>query len=451
MRTAAIALLLTAVLAAPAAAHPFGPPPTAVLRVDGNVMTISWKAAPDDTMAIGEQVGILPPGSVEGFREAQTQVAPPASAERALDEAPELRAYLLRRIQVRQDGALCPATVRPIVDFVGGGATTVHQCPRPIGKVELAITMLHDLHEAYRTFAVSDQPGAAPRQSVHTVTRPRARWDFSGEGDPGAQPGAARGMGPWEPRFLRLIDLPAPTPWVAATALLLAAGIGALHALAPGHGKAIGAAYLAGSRGRPRDAVLLGLAVAAMHTASVLVLGLGLHTLTMGGRALERVGPWLTVASALLVLAVGVGSLLRIARRRSVGPAPAHGHAHGHPHGHPQELPPGVAPLSRRGLVLIGVSGGLLPSPSAFLVLTTALFTGRTLFGLALVAAFSIGLAVTLSALGLAVLRGRALARRGAASRPRLSAALLALPVVSAALITLGGLWLTVFAVRALS
>jgi nickel/cobalt exporter len=303
--------------------------------------------------------------------------------------------------------------------------------------------MLHDIHEAYRTFAVSDEPGAAPRQSVHTTTRPSARWDFTGDGDPGAQPGTTSGIGPWEPRFLRLIDLPAPTPWVVVTALLLAAGIGAVHALAPGHGKALGAAYLAGSRGRPRDAVLLGVAVAAMHTASVLALGLGLHSLAIGGRALDRVGPWLSVASALLVLGVGIGSLVRIARRRGVGPADTHDHPHSH-------LPPGVAPLSRRGLVLIGISGGLLPSQSAFLVLTTALFTGRTLFGLALVGAFSVGLAATLTALGLAVLRGRALAGRSAANRPRWSAALLTLPVVSAALITLGGLWLTVFAVRAL-
>ena len=442
IRAAAAALTLSAIVAAPAAAHPFGPPPTAVIRVDGNALAVHWQAAPDDMLAIGERLGLLPAGTGAAYREAQTQVAPPASAEAALDRSPELRAYLLRRIQVSQNGRACPATVLPVSGFVGSGATTVHQCPRPIGEVELTITMLHDIHEAYRTFAVSEEPGAAPKQSVHTVARPRARWDLSGEADPGAQPDSAGGLGPGEPRFLRLIDLPAPTPWVVVTALLLAAGIGAVHALAPGHGKALGAAYLAGSRGRPRDAVLLGVAVAAMHTASVLALGLSLHTLTLGGRALDQVGPWLTVASSLLVLAVGVGSLVRVARRRADGT-----HAHGHAHDH---LPPGVTPLSRRGLVLIAVSGGLLPSPSAFLVLTTALFTGRTLFGLALVAAFSIGLAATLSALGLAVLHGHAVARRGAATRPRLSAALLALPMVSAALITIGGLWLTVFAVRAL-
>lgn len=443
IRVAAAALTLSAIVAAPAAAHPFGPPPTAVIRVEGNALAVHWQAAPDDMLAIGERLGLLAAGTGAAYREAQTQVAPPASAEEALDRSPELRTYLLRRIRVSQDGTACPATVLPVTGFVGGGATTVHQCPRPIGEVELTITMLHDIHDAYRTFAVSEEPGAQPRQSVHTMARPRARWDFSGEAEPREQPGGATGLGPGEPRFLRLIDLPAPTPWVVITALLLAAGIGAAHALAPGHGKALGAAYLAGSRGRPRDAVLLGVAVAVMHTASVLALALGLHTLTLGGRALDRVGPWLTVASALLVLVVGIGSLVRIARRRAVGPANTHGHPHDH-------LPPGVTPLSRRGLVLIGISGGLLPSPSAFLVLTTALFTGRTLFGLALVGAFSVGLAATLSALGLAVLHGHAFAQRGAATRPRLSAALLALPVLSAALITAGGLWLTVFAVRAL-
>lgn len=330
----------------------------------------------------------------------------------------------------------------PIFDFVSRGATTVHHCPEQLGRVELEITMLQDIHPAYRTFAVTEQPGIGRRQSVHTSRLPRVAWDLSGRTSPSASVDGGPGMGPFEGDFLNLIDTPSPTPWFVALALLLAVGIGAAHALAPGHGKAVAAAYLAGARGRPRDAVLLGAAVAAMHSLSVLVLGLALHALAATGGALERVGPWLTLASGLLVLAVGAGSMARVLRHRRRDAEHAHDHDH---------LPAlDVSPLSRRGLLLIGLSGGLLPSPSAFLVLTTALFTGRTLFGLALVAAFSLGLAATLTVIGLAVVKGRALATRRLARSPRLTAALDAVPLASALLITLAGLWLTIVATTSL-
>ncbi|HWH33445.1 MAG TPA: hypothetical protein VNU01_12315, partial [Egibacteraceae bacterium] len=192
-----------------------------------------------------------------------------------------------------------------------------------------------------------------------------------------------------------------------------------------------------------RDALLLGAAVAAMHTLSVLVLGVALHTLAAGGSALERAGPWLTLVAGLLVLAVGAASLGRVLRHRRATAEPGwHDHA---------ALPAGVSPLSRRGLVLIGMSGGLLPSPSAFLVLTTALFTGRTLFGLALVAAFSMGLAASLALVGLAVLRGRDLAVTRLAGSPRLVAALDALPLASAVLLTVAGAWLSATAASRLA
>jgi nickel/cobalt exporter len=260
-------------------------------------------------------------------------------------------------------------------------------------------------------------------------------------------------ISPLETRFLELIDLPAPTPLVAVTALAVAFGIGAAHALAPGHGKAVAAAYLVGSRGQPRDALLLGGAVAAMHTASVLVLGLGLHLLARGWGA-ERTGPWLTLAAAALVLVVGIGALMRTlrARRPRVPARTAHARDDDHGHGHTHaDLPGGVSPLSRRGLVLIGMSGGLLPSPSAFLVLTTALFTGRMLFGLALVAAFSLGLAASLGLVGLAVLHGRELVVRRSVRSPRLAAVLNAMPLLSALAITAAGAWLATTALRTLA
>jgi len=260
-------------------------------------------------------------------------------------------------------------------------------------------------------------------------------------------------LSPLDDRFLQLIDLPAPSAWVVIVGLILALVVGAVHALAPGHGKAIAAAYLIGAHGRPRDAWLLGAAVAAMHSASVLILGLGLQALATSGSRMDTVGPWLALASGLVILAVGVGSLRRVYRQHH-SPVTTHAHdddaPHTHDHVHTPELPQGVAPLSRRGLILIGLSGGILPSPSAFLVLTTALFSGRTLFGLALVAAFSVGLALTLALLGLAVLHGKSMALRHASSRPRLHAAFAWIPSISAVLITLGGMWLTAVAASAL-
>lgn len=244
-------------------------------------------------------------------------------------------------------------------------------------------------------------------------------------------------LGPLESAFVRMFDS-GPVGTLAAIGLVLACvGIGAAHALAPGHGKAIVSGYLVGQRGRPRDAVAFGVVVATMHTLSVLVIGVGLHLL---GRAAARrgdvpplvaVGPWLTVLAGLLVLGVGIFLLVRARHRRQAG-------SHEH---HP--LPAEVPPLSRRGLVLLGVSGGLLPSPSAFLVLTTGLFTGRTAFALLLIAAFSIGLATTLVAVGLAVLWGRERLLRAVADGP-LEAIGRQIPLISSVIVLTAGAYLTV-------
>lgn len=233
-------------------------------------------------------------------------------------------------------------------------------------------------------------------------------------------------LGPFEDRFLALIDTGELSWPVVLAGLIVALGIGALHALAPGHGKAVIAAWLVGAHGRARHAVMLGAVVAAMHTASVLVLGLVFAAAQRS--AVEAAGPLLRLVSAVLVLAVGLGLVVRQLRR--------------HEHGHHHHAPP---PLSRRGLVLLGASGGLLPSPSAFLVLATALFTGQLAYGLALVAAFSVGLAAALSLIGLAVLRGRDVVT------PRLGRRVArAVPVASAVAVLLGGLWLTAAAALAL-
>ena len=278
------------------------------------------------------------------------------------------------------------------------------------------------------------------------------------------------------------------TPAGFLLALLLAVGFGAVHALGPGHGKTVMAAYLVGTEGRVRHAVSVGVAVSIMHTFSVIALGL----LTLWASSLfppESVYPYLSLIAGVVVLALGAWLLRVRLRSGAVRPEPAHRHtpervlvgvgaseiehddgsphahddgvhSHGHEHlddsgGHthgfgyhthsPAELPAGVAVLSRRGLVAIALSGGLLPSPSALVVLLGSIALGRVAFGLTLVAAFSVGLAGALTLVGIAVLRARAYATRRFGSRAgRL------LPILSAFAILLLGAWLTLRALLTL-
>jgi ABC-type nickel/cobalt efflux system permease component RcnA len=217
-------------------------------------------------------------------------------------------------------------------------------------------------------------------------------------------------------RFAELVTRTHVGPWVLAGMLAVALFVGAAHALAPGHGKTVMAAYLVGTRGRVRDALLVGTIVSAMHTGSVLALGLVLFHVSRS-TSLDRIYPALTFAGGLIVVGIGVWLLRsRLAALRHHSHDHDHGHDHGHAdhdHPHSHALPPGVSPISRRGLVVLAGSGGIVPSPSAVIVLVSAFALGRVALGLALIAAFSVGLAATLTAVGLALVLARgALERR---------------------------------------
>lgn len=217
-------------------------------------------------------------------------------------------------------------------------------------------------------------------------------------------------------------------------ALGLAFGFGALHALGPGHGKTLMAAYLVGSGGRLRQAVVVGGAVAVMHTASVLALGFVVLTATEAF-APERVYPWLSIASGLI--AFGLGAALLVSRLGAWRARPHDDHRHDHGHAHPHEP---RAVLSRRGLVALAAAGGILPSPTALVVLLAAVALHRAAYGLALIGAFSLGLATALVVVGLVAMRARdAVARRMSSRLVRL------VPVASASAIAVLG---TVLAVR---
>nr|WSZ18335.1 nickel transporter [Streptomyces canus] len=305
-----------------------------------------------------------------------------------------------------------------------------------------------------------------------------------------------RGADRWTRALDSLVARHDLTVGFAALALLIAVVLGAMHALAPGHGKTLMAAVAAarGGKARMKDVLPLAASVTVTHTLGVVALGL---LVTAGSAAAPSVIAWLGIASGVLVTAAGVTLLRRALRtlahphghghthdhahphdagepeERSLvlvaahtetvpatagaetrthahAPAPTHDHPHGHghthdhdhdhPHGHshdhdhPHPHPPtvehthggfththAVAP-TLRGTILLGFAGGLVPSPSAVVVLVGAAALGQAWFGLLLVVAYGVGLALTLTAAGFAVVRLGSGVTRLLDRRPRLAA-----------------------------
>ena len=237
---------------------------------------------------------------------------------------------------------------------------------------------------------------------------------------------ATTGDGRQEGGFERLFERAAQGEGVLALLLIAAFGWGALHALSPGHGKAMVAAYLVGTRGKPGHAIALGATVTVTHTIGVFALGL--VTLALSQYVLpEDLYPWLNLAAGLLVVAIGAGVLLSRIRH-----AKQHHHHHHHHH----------HDVTRRGLLGMGAAAGLIPCPSALVVLLAAVSQHEVALGMLLIVAFSLGLAATLTVVGLAVVYARRLVPR--LKLPRLAAAL---PAASAFLIVGVGCVLTANAV----
>jgi ABC-type nickel/cobalt efflux system permease component RcnA len=319
-----------------------------------------------------------------------------------------------------------------------------------------------------RTVHMRMDAAGAPPGAVALGPRPQAglpALKLAAAAPTGALASAENG---WITRKTRtLIDaISAPTldPRVALWALLGALLLGAVHAMSPGHGKTIVGAYLIGSRGTPRHAMFLGLTVTLTHTIGVFVLGFA--TLYASRFIVpERLFPILSFTSALLVL--GMGFLLLVQRGRAAShllsgrSAPSslifrpletatagvlHSHGGGPMHSH---LPAG-APGERvtwKSLAALGVSGGLVPCPSAMVLLLAAIALNKPAYGMLLVLVFSIGLALTLTVVGLAFLY----ARNRFSNRTATARWLQLLPLASAAIITLVGIGLCVAALRSFS
>lgn len=181
---AALAGIATlAVPAAPAAAHPFGPPSTARISADGTRVTITWWAAEDDWVALGQSLG--------AFEDpAAGPVAADLTGEEKLARSVAVRDYLTGRIAVRQDGVACPATLLPLADLIRRGARLEFACPAPVTEIEVELAALTDLHTAYRTVLTADGP-MTPAQALFTAAEPSHRVTLAGDG---GGPSAVTGM-----------------------------------------------------------------------------------------------------------------------------------------------------------------------------------------------------------------------------------------------------------------
>jgi nickel/cobalt transporter (NicO) family protein len=393
---------------------------------------------------------------------------------------------LARDLMVRLNGRRLTWTVRPTgFEYQPGSAglhTTRVTCALS-ADADLAATSTVDVTNGYRADRIGWRELTATGHGVHPVDPPILARSVTDElrayptdllgspldqrsarlrVDPGDGPAA---LGPkthlqrgdpvsrWiasADRTLERLVGDRLTPLVGVLAVALALALGAGHAALPGHGKTVMAAYLAGRHGRPRDALVVGAVVTFTHTGGVLVLGLLLTT--AAGLAGEVVLSWLGVASGALVAALGAAMLLAALRRRAPAHHHAHDHQHGHDHHHPHRdhhHPHGTGPGRRLGLVGMGVAGGLVPSPSALVVLLGAIGLGHTAFGVVLVAAYGVGMAGTLTAAGLLLIR----LRDRWTARPHRALTRLAglIPAGSAALVLCVGLGLAGRAAMALA
>ena len=286
--------------------------------------------------------------------------------------------------------------------------------------------------DARLTFAASSIPTTGRSETSQRVRAPRSITGIANGTAPAAitapqasktaesnieKSPAALPNRQWTPKdsFTELIAAKQLNWSMILFALLIAAALGALHALEPGHGKTLVAAYLIGSRGTAKHAMLLGLIVTASHTAAVYLLGgtvlyLSAHVVP------EQLYPWLALASGMMIIALGIVLFLRRLDATETGHhhghhdhdhsdhghEHTHGLRHSHDHGHHRRHA-----VSPRELLTLGISGGIIPCPAALVVLLSAVSLQRIGFGLLLIVAFSIGLAAVLIAVGLLMVYAR--------------------------------------------
>ena len=239
---------------------------------------------------------------------------------------------------------------------------------------------------------------------------------------------------------------------------------GAAHAMSPGHGKTLVGAYLMGEKATVRHALFLGLTTTVTHTLGVFILG-GVTLLASRAFLPEQLFPWLSLISGLLVVTIG-GNLLRDRLNKQIHSEPHHHHSHHESHSHSHDshlhshdsahhhhshgpthshIPP-EGNVNLKSLIALGISGGLIPCPSALLLLLSSIALGQVSYGLILVLSFSLGLASVLTGLGLLLIYSKHLFARLPIEKWidqksfRLKWLMKAVPIVTATAITLIGL-----------
>ena len=265
----------------------------------------------------------------------------------------------------------------------------------------------------------------------------------------------------------RFVRAPSSSLAFSLLGLGIALLLGALHALTPGHGKTLVAAYMIGSKGRIRDAVTLGSVVTATHTGSVIAAGVVMLIFSRSF-APDHYLHWIELGGSICILGLGIALLpSRVTAARSHGHHHVHRQAAGagvveHEHVHvdgtrhshgwfgatPHEHPP-AAHHDLRSLLALGVGGGIVPCPDALAILLIAIAAGHIITGIIILLGFSAGLAAVLTGLGILLTRVRI--TRIVPTRLVGSFSIAQwLPVISAlmiVLIGLGGLWRAVTAV----
>lgn len=349
-------------------AHPRGQRPVLLLARNADGLDASWIAAADELAAIGRSLGLGP------------------IAVTAFDEQQAYRDYLADGITVRlPGGTTCTPVLLDVEEVATGYASTLDiDCGGPIEQATLEISLLFELSDAYVHELDAVTAGGTVRRSL-TAIEPSIEIAFTDETPVAIEQPDARGR---LEAFARGEAGLSPL-----LAFMFALVLGAGHGLTPGHGKTLAVAYVAGTHGTLRHAGLLAGIVAAAHGASTLVLAL-LAT-SVDKLAPQRLTPWLDAITVALTAGVGI-ALLR-----------GRGHAH-----HREEGPLAVRAPKLGTLALVGLIGGLIPSPEAFAVVFSAVAVGEPGAATIAVLAFSLGLGLIVFAVSaVAVFAGDRIAR----------------------------------------
>ena len=209
---------------------------------------------------------------------------------------------------------------------------------------------------------------------------------------------------------------------IAIVALVVSFVLGGLHALTPGHGKAVVAAYLVGTKGRIIDAIFLGLVVTFTHTFSVISIGVIL-LFTKDRFVQEDIVLWLSLISGILIIGIGGWLLAKNMKQYYIGkmqkqghdhphdPDHSHGHTHSHGDGHTHSHVPSEQ-TGFWGLLSLGISGGIVPCVDALIGLLFAISINKLTWGVIILCAFSLGLAAVLVAIGILMVMAKPFIKR---------------------------------------